>query len=86
MSYMAPSYLRRQGLLPNPPKDNLPALRMSKIEVEEKQDPYEKDRMEAAGEYRRQRQQEEQRRLQQAGYDELDYAIQPQTEEEEELS
>jgi hypothetical protein len=51
MSYMAPSYLRTQGLLPEP-KTIHPALTMSKIEDEE-QDPSERARMEAAGEYRR---------------------------------
>lgn len=75
MSYMAPSYLRKQGLLPNPPKDMYPALTMSKIEVDEEQDPHERERIEAAGEYRRRiRLQEEQRQQQGGGeYDELDY-------------
>jgi hypothetical protein len=48
MSYMAPSYLRKQGLLPDPKKMQ-PALTMSKIEVDEGQDPYENERLEAAG-------------------------------------
>lgn len=60
MSYMAPSYLRRQGLLPEPPKNRYPALRMSKIEVDEEQDPHERERIEAAGEYRRRRQEKQQ--------------------------
>ena len=74
MSYMAPSYLRKQGLLPDPPKNMHPALRMSKIEGDEEQDPYERERIEAAGEYRRQRQEEQQRRRQQEqeGCDGLD--------------
>jgi len=56
MSYMAPSYLRRQGLLPLLPKGKFPALSMSKIEGDEEQDPYKNERIEAAGEYRRQQQ------------------------------
>jgi hypothetical protein len=54
MSYMAPSYLRTQGLLPEP-KTIYPALSMSQIEDEE-QDPSERERMEVAGEFRRQHQ------------------------------
>jgi hypothetical protein len=75
MSYMAPSYLRKQGLLPNPPKDMYPALTMSKIEVDEEQDPHERERIEAAGEYRRRRRLQEEQRQQQGGreYDELGY-------------
>jgi hypothetical protein len=82
MSYMAPSYLRRLGLLPLLPKGNFPALSMSKIEGDEEQDPYENERIEAAGEYRRQQQQLKKKI--QAAYDELDYAINPMTEEDEE--
>jgi hypothetical protein len=67
MSYMAPSYLRRQGLLPEP-KTIYPALTMSRIEDEE-QDPSERERMEVAGEFRRQRQ-----RQQRKEYDEFDGA------------
>jgi hypothetical protein len=81
MSYMAPSYLRRQGLLPDPPKNMHSALRMSKIEVNEEQDPHEKERLEAAGEYRRQRQEEQRRQQQEQEYDELDYGA----EEDEEV-
>ena len=55
MSYMAPSYLRVQGLLPEP-KSIYPALTMSKIENDEEQDPSERQRIEAAGEYRRRQQ------------------------------
>lgn len=51
MSYMAPSYLSSQGLLPEP-KTIHPALTMSWIEDEE-QDPSERQRIKAAGEYRR---------------------------------
>lgn len=54
MSYTGPSYLRVQGLLPEP-KTIHPALTMSKIEDEE-HDPSERQRIEAAGEYRRRRQ------------------------------
>lgn len=78
---MAPSYLRKQGLLPDPKKMQ-PALRMSKIEVDEEQDPYEGERLEAAAEYRRRRQQQ-QKKIE-AAYDELDYAINPMADEEEE--
>ena len=59
MSYMAPSYLRTQGLLLPEPKTIHPALTMSRIEDEE-QDPSERQRMEAAGEYRRQQQHHQQ--------------------------
>ena len=55
MSYMAPSYLRKQGLLPEP-KSIYPALTMSRIEDEEEEDPSERERMEVAGEFRRQHQ------------------------------
>lgn len=58
MSYMAPSYLRKQGLLPEP-KTIYPALSMSQIEDEE-QDPSEGERMEVAGEFRRQHRQQQQ--------------------------
>jgi hypothetical protein len=58
MSYMAPSYLRKQGLLPEP-KTIHPALTMSRIEDEE-QDPSERERMEVAGEFRRQHRQQQQ--------------------------
>jgi hypothetical protein len=51
LSYMAPSYLRKQGLLPEP-KTIHPALTMSQIEDEE-QDLSERERLEAAAEYRR---------------------------------
>jgi hypothetical protein len=71
MSYMAPSYLRTQGLLPEP-KHIHPALTMSKIEDEE-HDPSERQRMEAAGEYRgRQQRLHLQRREGKGEYDELD--------------
>jgi hypothetical protein len=83
MSYMAPSYLRRQGLLPLLPKGRHPALTMSRIELdEEEQDPHERERIEAAGEYRRQRQQEEQRQ-QEGEYDELDGVDEEDDEEED---
>jgi hypothetical protein len=90
MSYIGPSYLRVQGLLPDP-KDSYPSLTMSQIDTDdiEDKDPWEKDRIKAAGEYRRQRRQQEQleqkqkqsqppQQQQQKEYDELDY-------EEEEL-
>ena len=66
---MAPSYLRTQGLLPEA-KTIHPALTMSKIEDEE-QDPSERERMEAAGEYRR-RQRRHLQRQEGGEYDELD--------------
>lgn len=52
ISYMAPSYLRRQGLLPDAPEGRVPVLTMSKIEPDEVEDPYEKERIKVAGEYR----------------------------------
>jgi hypothetical protein len=83
MSYMAPSYLRKQGLLPDPPKNIHPALRMSKIEVDEEQDPHERERIEAAGEYRR-RQKEQQQREEE--YDELDEVDDDEDDEEEDAN
>jgi hypothetical protein len=83
MSYMAPSYLRRQGLLPDPPKNMHPALRMSKIEADEEQDPHERERVEAAGEYRRRRQEKQQQGEEE--YDELDEIDEEDDEEEEEV-
>jgi hypothetical protein len=77
MSYIGPSYLRVQGLLPNP-KDGSshPALAMSQIDTDDikKKDPFERHRMEAAGEYRRQRQLQgrEGRGEEEPPYDELD--------------
>ena len=56
ISYMAPSYLRRQGLLPDAPKGRVPVLTMSKIEPDEVEDPYQKERIEVAGEYRQEEQ------------------------------
>ncbi len=89
MSYIGPSYLRVQGLLPDP-KDSYPSLTMSQIDtydIEDK-DPWEKDRIKTAGEYRRklQEQQLEQKQpqpqqQQQEEYDELGYC----GEEEEEM-
>ena len=81
ISYMAPSYLRTQGLLPEA-KTIHPALTMSKIEDEE-QDPSERERMEAAGEYRR-RQRLHLQRQEGGEYDELDDG--KQEEEENRLS
>ncbi|MDQ3851364.1 MAG: hypothetical protein M3299_00855 [Thermoproteota archaeon] len=81
MSYMGPSYLRVQGLLPDP-KDSYPSLTMSQIDTDdiEKKDPWEKDRIKTAGEYRQklQKQQLEQKQpqpqqQQQEESDELDY-------------
>jgi hypothetical protein len=82
MSYMAPSYLGSQGLLLPEPKTIHPALTMSRIEDEE-QDPSERQRMEAAGEYRRrQRQLHLQRREGEREYtDELDDGEQEEEEE-----
>jgi hypothetical protein len=72
MSYMAPSYLGSQGLLPDP-KTGHPALTMSAIDADdfEEQDPSERERMEAAGEYRR-RQQQLQQHQQEDAKDELE--------------
>jgi hypothetical protein len=64
MSYIGPSYLKVQGLLPEP-KTIHAALTMSKIEEEEQQDPSERQRMKAAGEYRRRHQQQRQQQEQQ---------------------
>lgn len=61
ISYMAPSYLRRQGLLPmNGSKGSSPVLTMSKLELDEKEDPYESERIDAAGQYRREHQKQQQ--------------------------
>jgi hypothetical protein len=85
MSYMAPSYLGSQGLLLPEPKTIYPALAMSKIEGDEEQDPSERQRMEAAGEYRRRQQRLHlQRREGKGEYtDELDDGEQEKEEEEE---
>ncbi len=91
MSYMGPSYLRVQGLLPDP-KDSHPSLTMSQIDTDdiENKDLWEKDRIKAAGEYRRQRRQQQQleqkqsqpqqQQQQEDEYDELNYE-----DEEEEM-
>jgi len=84
MSYIGPSYLRKQGLLPEP-KTIHPALTMSRIQGDEEQDPSERQRMEAAGEYRRQQQQrylQRQRREGEREYDELDDGEQEEEVEE----
>jgi hypothetical protein len=57
MCYMAPSYLRAQGLLPELRK-NYPALSMTRINMNddfEEKDPSERERIKVAGEYIRQR-------------------------------
>jgi hypothetical protein len=56
ITYLSPSYLRRQGLLPDPKSGFDPALRLSRISLVDKEvpDEYEKERIEAAGEVRRQ--------------------------------
>jgi hypothetical protein len=71
MSYMAPSYLKTQRLLPEP-KTIHPALSMSKIEDEE-QDPSERQRMKAAGEYRRRHLHQQRLEGGEEYMDELDY-------------
>jgi hypothetical protein len=83
MSYIGPSYLRVQGLLPNPKDGSHPALTMSKIDTDdfEEKDSWEKERIKAAGEYRRRHQQ---RQRQEGEYDELDDGEQEEEEEEEE--
>jgi hypothetical protein len=55
MTYMAPSYLHNQGLLPGP-KKNDPTLSMSRIFLnhQEEKDPSEYKRMKLAGEFRQQ--------------------------------
>jgi hypothetical protein len=60
MSYMGPSYLRVQGLLPTPESFH-PSLTMSNIDSVdfEEKDPWEKERIKAAGEYRRQQQKQQ---------------------------
>jgi hypothetical protein len=78
MSYMAPSYLGSQGLLLPEPKTIHPALTISKIE-EQQQDPSERQRIEAAGEYRR-RHLHQQRLEGEEHTDELDY---PEEDEED---
>ena len=56
MSYFAPSYLRTQGLLPDPKSGYPPTLRMTQItNLPDEGDEYERDRIKAAGEFRRQR-------------------------------
>jgi hypothetical protein len=57
MTYFAPSYLRAQKLIPNPKQGYPPNLELSEISLinaEKEKDEYEKERLEAAGEYRRQ--------------------------------
>jgi hypothetical protein len=69
MTYTAPSYLRAQGLLPEP-KKHYPTLAMSRInkadEKCEEKDPSEVERIKLAGEFRRQniiQQQQQQRHI-----------------------
>lgn len=53
MTYYAPSYLRAQGLIPNPKSGYPPLLSMTQITHEpDEGDEYEKERIKAAGEYR----------------------------------
>jgi hypothetical protein len=56
MSYFSPAYLKNQKLLPEP-NSSQPALTMSAVEDEER-DPLERERIKAAGEFRRERQQQ----------------------------
>jgi hypothetical protein len=61
MTYFAPSYLHRQGLLPNPKSGYPPTLRMSQItNLPDEGDEHEKERLAAAPEYRMRKQQQEQ--------------------------
>jgi hypothetical protein len=63
MSYVGPSYLARQKLIPNPKSGYPPSLELSEINLndgEREKDEYEKERLQAAGEYRRQRQLQQQ--------------------------
>ena len=56
MTYYAPSYLRAQGLIPNPKNGDPPLLSMTQITHEPHEgDEYEKERIKAAGEYRQKR-------------------------------
>jgi hypothetical protein len=67
ITYLSPSYLRRQGLLPDPKSGFDPALRLSRIILVDKEvpDEYEKERIEAAGEVRRQNIQRQEQQQQQ---------------------
>ena len=64
MSYFAPSYLRTQGLLPDTESGNgHPRLQLSRIgKAVDGKDEYEKQRLDAAGEYRKQHIQQQQQR------------------------
>ncbi len=54
MCYFAPSYLRREGLLPDPQK-HYPTLTLSRVHLKdsEQSDPSEDERLEASGIVRR---------------------------------
>jgi hypothetical protein len=64
ISYLSPAYLKNQKLLPEPSKSQ-PALTVSAIEDDEERDPLERERILAAGEFRREQQQHHQRKQQQ---------------------
>ena len=65
MTYFAPSYLRTQGLLPNPKSGYPPTLKMSQItHLPDEGDEHELDRLKAAGDYRRQNIQRQQQQSQ----------------------
>jgi hypothetical protein len=65
-SYIGSSYLRVQRLIPDP-KDSHPSLTMSQIDTDdiEKKDPWEKERVKAAREYRRKRRRRQEQQQQQ---------------------
>lgn len=55
MTYYAPSYLRAQGLIPDPKAGYPPSLSMTQItNLPDEGDEHERERIKAAGEYRRQ--------------------------------
>jgi hypothetical protein len=61
MTYLAPSYLRAQGLIPDPKSGYPPTLKMTQItHLPDEGDEYERDRLKAAGEIRRQNIQQQQ--------------------------
>jgi hypothetical protein len=53
MAFFAPSYLRTQGLLPNPANGDDPHLPLGQIRGDEEPDEHAKERFDAAGEYRK---------------------------------
>jgi len=65
MTYLAPSYLRSQGLILNPRTGYPPTLSMTQItHLPDEGDEYERDRLKAASEQRKQHIQQQQQRQQ----------------------